>query len=518
MVGRCVAGRRRYPTIHGSFMADITPPSPNVSEQQLSHLLGLGHESAGVDFKSSLDPRQKRDLVELAKDVGAMLVDGGYVVIGADDQGQPVPPGVPAEDLPLFDEANLRPKLAKWLPDGFEIRTANHTLADCTFVLIYVVANPAGFCIFKSDGQYGAGKDTKTVFRQGDVFVRHGTSSERWVQADIDRIFDRRVSAMKDDWRAERQADLEALVRAQQAQVLMKGPAANFTWRLDIETFDSATTELLRADDDIPLRRMLNSAIADARSIVKRGDLEELETLTGRITTVMAQGIAYRRSRWIDDGLDALNEIYRLGFDQKLWTESSISRQTLWLVTLEHVLALGALATRQADWTTVRNIVVRPPGEPDEYYATWLRHALTEAARANMLQEKSLITLAAERTAEVPALVPGLAADDDRLITSLCQFDFLAAVTIIGTTGKLSTSNWYTNFARFYTRRVLPVAERLLSDVSMRATLFPESDDFLAAAFREIDRMASSEGWKYSGWHGWSRHSTVGSFLAEHPS
>ncbi len=148
-------------------MADITPPSPGVSEEQLTYLLGLGHESAGVDFKTTLDPRQKRDLVELAKDVGAMQVDGGYIVIGADDQGRPVPPGVPAANLPLFDEANLRPKLAKWLPDGFEIRTVSHTLADCTFVLIYVIPTPGGFCIFKADGQYPDGKDTKTVFRKG---------------------------------------------------------------------------------------------------------------------------------------------------------------------------------------------------------------------------------------------------------------------------------------------------------------------------------------------------------------
>lgn len=498
-------------------MADITPPSPGVSEEQLTYLLALGHESTRVDYKATLDPRQTRDLVELAKDVGAMQVDGGYIVIGADDQGRPLPPGVPSADLPLFDEANLRPKLAKWLPNGFEIRTANHTLADCTFVLIYAVPNRAGFCIFKADGQYSDAVGTKNVFRKGDVFVRHGTSSERWVQADTDRIFERRVAAMKDAWRAERQADLDALVRAQHAQNLIKGPSANFTWRLDIETFDLATTELLRADDDIPLRRMLNAAIADARGILEEGDLEELETVIARITTVIAQGITYTRRRWVDAGLDALGEIYRLGFDFKLLDGSPFRKQTLWLVILEHLLALGALATRLADWLTVRSIVVRPPGEPDDYYATWLRHALTEAARANLLQEKSLITLAAERATQVPALSPEVAAADDRLISSLCQFDFLAAVTIIGTTGQLSTSNWYANFARFYTARVQPVADRLLADETMRATLFPKSDALLAAALREIDRMASNEGWKYNGWHGWPQGSTTALFLADHP-
>ena len=77
-------------------MADITPPSPGVSEEQLTYLLGLGHESAGLDYKATLDLRQTRDLVELAKDVGAMQVDGGYIVVGTDDQGRLVPGQEPA--------------------------------------------------------------------------------------------------------------------------------------------------------------------------------------------------------------------------------------------------------------------------------------------------------------------------------------------------------------------------------------------------------------------------------------
>jgi hypothetical protein len=500
-------------------VTDTQPTAPTVSEQQLTHLLAAGHESSTVDFKERLDLRNKHDLVELAKDIGAMQVDGGYIVIGADSQGTPMPPGVPAADLQMFDEANLRPKLMKWLPDGFEIRTAHHTIGGCTFVVIYAMANQDGFSVFRADGQYESPRGPVTVFRQGDVFVRHGTSSERWAQADISRLFDRRVAALKDQWRADRQEDLEDLLRARGAQALVQGPSENYTWRLDAETFDLATTELLRTDDDIPLQRALNAAVGDSRAVIQHADIEELETLIGRIATVIAQAITYDRRRWIRAGLDTLTEIYRLGFDLSLFASRTVMRpETLWLTTVEHLLAIGALATRRSDWETVKDIVVRPPGDQNDYHRTWLRHGLTMGARAQLLETKSLITLAAERAKALPALRPELAPEDDRLISSICQFDLLAALTIIGETESLTTSNWYTNFARFYTTRATPVVEKLLADERMRATLFPHSDDFLAQALREVDRMATNQGAMFDGWYGWWQSNPVTRFLEKHPA
>ena len=106
--------------------------------------------------------------------------------------------------------------------------------------------------------------------------------------------------------------------------------------------------------------------------------------------------------------------------------------------------------------------------------------------------------------------------DDDRLVTSVCQFDLLAALTIIASTGTLDSKGWYTNFARFYSSRSEPAVLRLLRDADMRRVLFPRTDAELAAALREIDRMASSEGLRFSGWHGFASDQ-VRAFLEANP-
>jgi len=137
--------------------------------------------------------KETRDRVELAKDVGAMQVDGGYIVIGADEHGKPtghLNPKLAA----LLDESVIRKKLIKYLPEPLEIRAATHRIGDHLVAVIFVGPNPAGMVVFRADGNYTGGQ----AFREGDVFVRHGTSSERWQQHDIARIYARAVERLKE--------------------------------------------------------------------------------------------------------------------------------------------------------------------------------------------------------------------------------------------------------------------------------------------------------------------------------
>jgi hypothetical protein len=60
--------------------------------------------------------------VELAKDVGALQVKGGYIVIGVDGRGEP------ADDMDtaktsVFDPANLVPKMRRYLEGPLDITT-----------------------------------------------------------------------------------------------------------------------------------------------------------------------------------------------------------------------------------------------------------------------------------------------------------------------------------------------------------------------------------------------------------
>jgi hypothetical protein len=315
------------------------------------------------------------------------------------------------------------------------------------------------------------------------------------------------AAASKEAWRTELRDDLAELGIARGAQRLIEGPAGNFTWRLDTAAFDAAALELFRRNDDIPLQRSLNEATADAADLLDNRKWDELATLVGRVTSLAAQAVTYHRREWFDRALKSLANIYRLGFaPNQGYSRSEGLGTDVWLLVLEHIIALGALAVRVEDWQAVRAITVQPPGA-DDYYTTWLRHGLTMAARANRFtgpdqRSKSLITMAAERAASMPALRPDIGVGDDQLITSMCQFDILAALAIIAATGTIDRRGWYTNFARFHSSRTEPAVTRLLTDSEMRAILFPRPDSELAAALREIDRAASNEGAMLNGWHG----------------
>jgi hypothetical protein len=77
-----------------------------VSDEKLSELLALGTEYPELDFKGTLDLATKRDQVELAKDVGAMQVRGGYIVVGAKSDGT-LTGELAGVNLSRFDEAML---------------------------------------------------------------------------------------------------------------------------------------------------------------------------------------------------------------------------------------------------------------------------------------------------------------------------------------------------------------------------------------------------------------------------
>lgn len=78
-----------------------------LNEEKVEQLLAEGGEFELLDFKRTLDLNETSGIVEFAKDIAAMQVDGGYIVVGADDFGTPTGE-LSAEQAKLFDEARER--------------------------------------------------------------------------------------------------------------------------------------------------------------------------------------------------------------------------------------------------------------------------------------------------------------------------------------------------------------------------------------------------------------------------
>lgn len=124
-----------------------------IDEEKLRELLDEQGESETLDYKSECDLSQRGSVVELAKDVGAMQILGGYVVVGADSNGRPSG-RLTAAAAQLLDESRLRAKLNRYLPEPYALRSAVHDIDTVRVGVIFVGPNPKGWCIFRQDGTY----------------------------------------------------------------------------------------------------------------------------------------------------------------------------------------------------------------------------------------------------------------------------------------------------------------------------------------------------------------------------
>ena len=494
---------------------------PVVSEEKLRQLLDEQHESELLDYKTKLCLDEKRDVVELAKDVGAMQIDGGFIVLGADNKGV-ITGELTERDVALLDEATVRPKLARYLPEPFEIRCAHYVIDGKRVGIIYVAPNADGFCIFKATGNHAGG----TIFRAGEVYARHGTSSEPWRQSDIRKIFERRVAAEKETWRREFAAYVGQAQLGSQTQTLSRAPTSTLTWRLDEQTFIGIVTEQLRVGDSIPLTLLMNRLPTEAKSLLESEGIDNFLTLLDRLSCLAALFLNLDRSAEFSRAVSVFNKTYDLGFSQHgdARSDLAIKPSKLWLEVIRRIYSLGALAVRREDWNAVRLLILqRPKGLViGEHYNNWLRHALTMASRAGDLQEQQegrevelpLLSLCQQTALRHACLSEDV--DEEGLLDSIIQFDVYFNLVALGAQSRPSRSDYYPNFSRFYSRRSDPAFKRIVEDPAVRATLGGGEGDELASALRKLFETAHHESFRYSGWDG-VFDPVVRAFLDQHP-
>jgi hypothetical protein len=499
-----------------------------VSLERLRQLLDQG-EGVDLDFKQACDLTERSELVAITKDIAAFSTTGGHIVVGVNEDGTPSG-RFTAGDARLFDEATLRGKVApRYLPDTISITTAVHEIDGEVVAVIFVAAHPNGFVVMQADGDYTRPSNKPAQeFRAGDVFVRRGSSSIRWNHEEADAALERAMVARKEQWRIELRDDLAGVGLGRQAQELARGPAASFTWQLDNDAFTATLVELLRADDDITLTLALNAMSRDAGAALTSGGDDDLCTILDRLASVAAVAITVDRPALLEQAVQSLVKIYNFGYlpgGFRRQDPGVLASADLWLEVISRVYAVGALGVRRRDWAAVKTLTLQKgSGQDFDYYTNWLRHALTEASRAGLLQshdgqrqiELSLLQLAAEHIDRLPALRPDVVPGDEAILNSLTQFDLLSILTAVADASSVDSGIFYTNFARMDWSRSEPALEALLEDEDMRHELVPLGDQDLADAVREISRIAQSEGFRFTVFGGWHSQA-VQNFLRAHP-
>jgi len=491
---------------------DAIVVEPVVTAEKLASVLDVGCELPRLDFKQVVDLDEHSELVEFAKDVAALRSCGGYLVIGVNDEGELT--GLGERLSAKFDEANLRQKVEKFLHPTSLI-VARHNIDGKHVVLVYVPSHPLGFTVVKALGEYTKpGGGQKIVLRPGDVFVRRGTSSERWGEADVEALLGPRDAALRESHRAEFAAMVAAIQSGAQGQSIAAGPVQSLVWQLDQASFDGAAVELLRRDDLVPIRLFLVRTPGEMRAGMNRGDRDEVNTILDRLVSLGAIALTLRRTDVADDVIEELANLYAASASASYPVSGAnpVRPQFVWLDVLARVVALGGLAVVLKEWGTVRTLALQPA--PDTWYASWLRHGLTEAARANIFpttaggnpEQGALIPLARRVAHRLPALRPHAPDDDgydptpgadiaptDPILDSLCAFDALAALVVMSDLppDRVDDHHYYPSFGHYYSTRSEPYWARVLKDPTMREVLLPGVDDeTLGRAMATIAQVA----------------------------
>lgn len=500
-------------------------PLPLTAET-LTSLLNEGTERPGLDYKQRVDLNDTKETVVIAKHLGAMQIEGGYIVIGADNNGQPSGE-VTENEANLFDQATLHSKVQRYLAERFDMRCSALVLKGQHYGLVCVLPHPDGFAPFKEDGVYSdQGGKPCTVFRKGDVFARHGTKSERWDQNDIRKIVETIRHQEREVAREEFRADLHAIVKEGGAATAATGPIAALTFSLDTDTLITTVLEQLRQKDEIPLTLLLRRALQDASSHVTAGDSDALDELLDRLISLAGVLLIIGRVDLVTQTIRALAAIYNLGFNPRGMDRSMlpISSADLGLRVITRVQALGALATRDAHWSTIRELVLQRPAVHDaDYWQNWILRGEVMAARAGLLSDpqqgpagKSPLSIAQEHVLRLSSLRPELTDSDEAVVTSLCQFDLLDCLIASSAKADRNRGAWLPDFARWSAERSDPVVVAVIEAADARSAIFPGSDQELADALRAIGEEANRFAFALGGWRGYT-DPRIHMFLQQNP-
>jgi hypothetical protein len=456
-----------------------------VTAEKLAELMAVQTEYDALDYKAFLDPSRNDDRIEFTKDVASMqaLSDGGYIVVGVDGTGRPTTQaGI--IDSRLFDETALRQAVEKYLPPPNHLVAQVHVVDGISVALVYVGRRAEGFTIFKSQGQTSAGR---AIFQAGDVFVRHGTSSERWQQHDLETLLKQRDRQVRE---VERARSAVALDVGSRAQSIARGPLGQITWNLSDEDFSTSLSEAVRVDEFAVVRAAVLGLKAAAVSAYVDSDKDRLSTVLDRLTAACAVCLTLSYERGLAVTLAQFSDLYDSPRDV-LADNHTRKAAALWWEIVTRVEALGGLAVRLREWSQVSALATHRYSESPTYgYASWLRHGYVEAARANLITNSTqwasgaaLVAFAREHAGNISALRPDVEAVEegagqpesvDLVLDSIAQFDLLWCTMAVAVGRE---HDHYPGFAFFAATRVRPVINIVLANPDVRTRLLPDASD-----------------------------------------
>jgi hypothetical protein len=160
----------------------------------------------------------------------------------------------------------------------------------------------------------------------------------------------------------------------------------------------------------------------------------------------------------------------------------------------------------------------------DQLYLNWVRHAHTQAARAELPEPDeegrrrhlSFVDLGSRVASELDATRIDGASEDD-ILDSVAQFDALAALIAGG--GRIGADrdyrSYYPTFHLWYSRRVEPALVQIINDPELRDVVAPGVSDRDLAQVLVALAQPPSELWSAAPWVGYETPELT-RFIARH--
>lgn len=490
-----------------------------LTREKLEELLALGAEYPELDFKTTLDLTDRHHCLGLVKDLLAMANNGtgGYVVVGAEENGTPATGHSPC-DPRQFDSADLAQQVSRHVITAPVVTSQAHEVNGHPMVLIHVAPSASGLpAIISTSGEYADGKRMKVVLAEGVLYIRDGTRNV----AATDTHWPQLLNRYRANVVAETREGIDALIAqvvnglGEQTGGVKLVPLAA---EMDDGTFAEAVTPYFdSAESRNKLRRFLRSLRPAAG--LDTPDVQAQAIALDKLCIVAAQAV-------LADARDSFAAAIGIVYDLYIESVGSFDgdyadriRAQYWLDILLRLLVIGATAVQEHAWWAIEPLVNK--GVTD-YYPIWLRHALVHASRAELLsgnhREAAMVLVRARALVIAnPQLAPGLegsevVADDqelpqrDTLLNALARFDFVWAVVAVAThTDRSDGSLFYPSCAALRQERTNPVIELLAKSEKVRRALLPEtSDEVWKEALKRVFNVAQNQSRQYGAW--WHAH------------
>jgi hypothetical protein len=216
-------------------------------------------ESASADFKSSFDPESKQEWCELIKDIVAMSNSGGgLIIVGVDDDGNPLP-NKDIAPLLAVDPADVTNRIYSYTDQHFAAFEIVQSIRRGKPVAVINVWPSDIPIVFTAHGGYAIPGGQKTAFVKGSVYFRHGAKSEPGSTDDLRQALERKLEQVKGFW-LDGIGKVMAAPAGSDVQIVQRA--------ITLQDSEEATPVRLTTDGGVPPIGISNVALQDAPDAV----------------------------------------------------------------------------------------------------------------------------------------------------------------------------------------------------------------------------------------------------------